>query len=82
MFPGAGRRPWWRWTRIVMLWLGIFTLLALFDSAQTYLLLNAVRREIPFEIILVRGIAEWYLWALLAPLLFWAVRRLPLDAEF
>jgi signal transduction histidine kinase len=75
----ANRSRWQRWGIILGLWLGVFTLLALFDTLQTCLLLNAVRRDIPFRTILGRGFAEWYLWALLAPVLFWQVRRLPLD---
>jgi sensor histidine kinase YesM len=61
---------------------GLFTLLAAFDITQTYFLLNfAVPGvpEVPLDCLIGRGLAEWYLWALLAPALVWFARRLPLD---
>jgi sensor histidine kinase YesM len=71
-----------RWILILGLWVGLFTLLALFDTVQTCLLLNAVgRKEYPLSIVLGRGLAEWYLWALLAPLLVWVGLRLPLEGR-
>src|ERR1700722_15421282 len=75
------RPRWQRWGGILGLWIGVFTLLGIFDTAQTCLLLNAVHREIPFHIVLIRGMAGGYLWALLAPLLFWGARWVPLDGN-
>jgi two-component system LytT family sensor kinase len=77
----VGRPAWQRWGLIVGLWFGVLTLLGLFDIAQTYMFVKTVQRKIPVYIIVGRGFAEWYLWALLAPPLFWLGRRLPLDGN-
>jgi signal transduction histidine kinase len=69
---------WLRWGLILSLW----TVLALFDIGQTYLLVyttTAVKQQVPMWVIVGRGFSEWYLWALLAPFLFWFARVIPLD---
>ena len=78
------RPRWRRWELLLTLWPGVWTLVALFDIAQTYLLLNATAHmgtDIPLRVVVGRGLAEWYLWAILAPVLFVVARRLPLDGS-
>ena len=66
----------------------IFTVLALVDISQTYFLLTYTKAggptaegmaTVPLGYLIGRGLAEWYLWALLTPLLVWFGRRFPLD---
>ena len=65
-----------------------FTVLALVDISQTYFLLTYTKAggptaegmaTVPLGYLIGRGLAEWYLWALLTPLLVWFGRRFPLD---
>jgi two-component system LytT family sensor kinase len=77
----AGRPPWQRWGLILGLWFGVWTLLALFDIAQIFFLFHAttaVKTNIPVDVIIGRGLADWYLWALLTPSLVWLAGHLPL----
>jgi signal transduction histidine kinase len=76
----AGRPPWQRWGLILGLWFGVWTLLALFDITQTFFLVHAtdaVKANIPDDVIIGRGLADWYLWALLTPALVWLAGHLP-----
>lgn len=69
---------------VLGLWVGIWTLLAILDIGQTYLLVNftsVTREDVPLSVIVGRGVVEWFLWVLLAPSLFWLAVRLPLDGR-
>src|SRR2546423_10560 len=53
----------------------VFTALGLFNIAQNCMLLNYTNalagREIWLECIIGRNLGDWYMWALLTPLVVW-----------
>jgi|SRR5262245_22111065 len=74
-----------KWHLVLAGWFGLWTLLALFDASQSYLLFHHFVPPLPDyppmppgEIVTL-SLADWYGWALLAPLLVWLARRFPLD---
>jgi two-component system, LytTR family, sensor kinase len=82
--PPLLQRRWARW----LLVFGVWTLIALFDASQSYLLLHFfVERKLhdppPMSLgkILILSLTDWYAWALLAPFLVWIARRYPLDQQ-
>ena len=63
------RRPllqhrWFRW----LIMLGLWTFFGLFDAFQSYGLVCLLDRPISLHELLVLSLAEWYVWAALAPL--------------
>jgi signal transduction histidine kinase len=70
-------RRWLRWSLIFGLW----TLMGLFDGYQTFLCSGFIGRPMPLNVAILRGLAEWYIWAALAPFIFRLARRYPLDAR-
>ncbi|MFL5241279.1 MAG: sensor histidine kinase [Gemmataceae bacterium] len=67
-----------RWWVRVALTFGAFTLLGLFDASLSSLYHAQNDRPIPFAKILLLGVSDWYVWALLTPLIFWLARKLPI----
>src|SRR5262249_35213077 len=63
----------------------IFTVIALVDINQTYFLITYTNPSLglPPHItvgnLVGRGLAEWYLWAMMTPMLVWVGRHFPLD---
>lgn len=71
-----------RWTLILMAW----TLLGLFFATQNYV--NAylqssyaayTKRALTWRQAVLLSLSEWYLWAMLAPLVLWLARRFPIE---
>jgi two-component system LytT family sensor kinase len=70
------QRRWMRWGLIF----GFWTLLGLIDGSQFYLFLNYYRGKcITWHLALASGLADWYLWALLAPFIFPIGRHFPFE---
>lgn len=65
------------------LWVvGAATGTALLFATQTYVLVNAYPdNSITFAKAALPAFTNWYLWALFVPVSFWALARLPLNAE-
>ena len=69
-----------RRTRRVLFWVlvaGIFTLVAVVDSSQLYVGRRFQERSLSWYRALFFTLPEWWLWALLTPLVFWLARRVP-----
>lgn len=60
---------------------GIFTLIGLAFACSGYAMYAVKGEPIAFYKVLYWGLAEWWLWAPLAPLIFWLDRRLPLGRQ-
>jgi signal transduction histidine kinase len=58
--------------------LGIFTLIGLAFATSGYAMYAVKGEPIAFVKTLYWGLAEWWLWALLAPAIFWLDRKFPL----
>src|SRR5262250_417681 len=67
-----------RWTHWLLAFLG-WTFVALFFASQTYLNYRSSGGRAPVGLILKMNLAEWYLWGLLAPVIVWLARRIPLE---
>jgi signal transduction histidine kinase len=67
------QRPW----LVHVLLLGIWTLLGLFDAGQTLFYYRLLDRPVPADLVILRGLAEWYIWAMLAPLILDVARWTP-----
>jgi signal transduction histidine kinase len=67
-----------RWTRWALPFFG-WTFVALFFASQTYLNYRSSGGRAPVGLILRMNLVEWYLWGLLAPVIVWLVRRIPLE---
>jgi len=67
-----------RWVRWLLGFAG-WTFVALFFASGTYLTYRSSGGHAPVALIVKMSLVEWYLWALLAPLIVWLVRRVPLD---
>lgn len=73
-----------RRTRRVLFWVlvaGIFTLVAVVDSSQLYVGRRFQERSLSWYRALFFTLPEWWLWALLTPLVFWLARRFPLQGK-
>lgn len=71
-----------RWTLILIAW----TLLGLFFATQNYV--NAylqssyaayTKLALTWRQAVLLSLSEWYLWAMLAPLVLWLARRFPIE---
>lgn len=60
------------------MWAG-WTALALFLAVSTSLTYRSTGRPANWALTTSRGLAEWWLWALLTPLIAWLARRYPID---
>jgi signal transduction histidine kinase len=56
----------------------IFTLIGLAFATSTYAMYALKGEPLPFYKVLYWALSEWWLWALLAPAIFWLDRRFPL----
>src|SRR5262249_52375567 len=75
--PPLLQQPWLRWLAVF----GFWTLLALFDTSQNYLLLHFFVRHpqpMPLKEILILNLFHWYLWGATVPLLAWLARCFPI----
>lgn len=67
-----------RWVRWLLGFAG-WTFVALFFASGTYLTYRSSGGHAPVALILKMSLTEWYLWALLSPLIVWLVLRVPLE---
>ena len=65
----------WVWPAIGARWTALAVLLAV-SASLTY---RSTGRAANWTLSLERSLAEWWLWALLTPLVAWLARRFPLD---
>ena len=78
MAPPSGILSLTRWQRFGLL-MAMWTILGLIDASQFYVHVNYFRsRTMHWEEALVSGLADWYVWALLAPFIFHLGRRFPI----
>jgi len=61
-------------------WIG-WTALALFFAASTSLTYRSTGRPANWRLTITRALAEWWMWALLTPAVFWLARRFPLHGS-
>ncbi len=61
-------------------WLG-WTALALFFATSTSLTYRSTGRPANWALTIQRALSEWWLWALLTPLVVWLARRFPLHGR-
>ena len=67
------------WARAGLL-LGAATLLGVLFASRTYVLYSFYpERSISLSEALIPALGDWYLWALVAPAMFWLVGRVPID---
>lgn len=80
MIPPLGILAMKRWQRSALI-MGLWTVLGLLDAGNLYVHVIYFRSRTMFwEEALVSGLADWYVWALLAPFIFRLARRFPIDA--
>ena len=77
---------WTHWHVVLPLWMALWTILALFDASQSYLLLHVFVERPPaltmsLPEILYLSLAEWYIWAMLGPFLILFALRFPFDPQ-
>jgi signal transduction histidine kinase len=68
-----------RWWRQALLILGIWTVPGLIDTAQSFFFHTLRGEQVPLWYLLLAGVADWYVWALLTPFIVWTARRVPLE---
>ena len=73
--PPSGKLH-WRWWGLV--WL-VATFLGFFEAHQTITWLRLEGITIPWSTAVIWGLADWYLWAALAPVIVALSRRLPME---
>jgi two-component system, LytTR family, sensor kinase len=69
-------------TRSLRLWIGVvagWTALAVFFAISTSLTYLSTGRAANWKLSIERSLLEWWLWALLTPLVVWLARRYSLD---
>ena len=66
-----------RLKRVLQLFAGA-TFLGAFSASQQYVALNLEGERMPLVAVIIWALPFWYLWALLAPLVVWLARRIPL----
>jgi hypothetical protein len=62
------------------IWIG-WTALALFFAASTSLTYRSTGRPANWSLTIQRALSEWWLWALLTPVVVWLARRFPLHGR-
>ena len=81
MAPLPGILSLTRWQRFGLL-MALWTTLGLIDAGQFYVHVNYFRsRTMHWEEAVASGLADWYVWALLAPFIFRIGRKLPVAAR-
>ena len=77
----AANPPIWtanRWRKFAVV-AGLWTLLAFVSAGELYVSQIAWDKPIHFSLAVRRSLEEWYLWALLTPIILWLSRRFPLE---
>lgn len=70
---------WARWSLFFAVYFGFWTSLGLFNVGQSYIRHRWADEPMDWGYTLLIGWADWYMWALLAPLIFSLSIRFPLD---
>jgi two-component system LytT family sensor kinase len=78
MFSEGGTRKRLVW---LALYVGFWTMLGLFDASRSYFMHQAVGRPFQLWFALVYGLADWYLWAALAPVVMQLTRQHPMGTR-
>src|SRR5262245_16970036 len=65
------------WLRIGLI-LAIFTLVGVLEAGQSMMMQYLANRPFSSWRALVLGLADWYIWAALTPLVLWAAQLFPL----
>jgi signal transduction histidine kinase len=69
------------WLRIVLL-LAAWTAVGLFFSTQQYVMIaQIIKRPITWWEAIASSMPDWYLWAVLAPAVFWLAHRFPFERD-
>jgi two-component system, LytTR family, sensor kinase len=63
------------------LFLGVWTLVGLFFSAQQYIFARLYEKPMTWKVVLLSNLPDWYIWAAFSLLIVWLYRRFPLDRE-
>jgi signal transduction histidine kinase len=63
------------------LFLGVWTLVGLFFSAQQYIFARLYEKPMTWKVVLLSNLPDWYIWAVFSLLIVWLYRRFPLDRE-
>jgi anti-sigma regulatory factor (Ser/Thr protein kinase) len=74
-----GHRRWSNGALAALAVFSVFTLVAIVDSSQYYFGQRLSERPVPFWRAAAYALPEWWLWALLTPVIVWAGRRLPIQ---
>src|SRR5262249_21708822 len=79
MVPHPGLLSLRRWQRFGLI-MALWTVLGVIDAGQFYIHANYFRaRSLGWEEALASSLADWYVWALLAPVIYRLGRRYPVD---
>ncbi len=70
----------WKKIRNGLILLGIFSLLGCFSTLQFWFFLSMHGDPVPISTIIFNAMVQWYLWALLTPVLGWITRIYPIRA--
>lgn len=65
--------------RSIAISLGVWTAIGLAFATSTYGMYAAKGTPLPWRVPLFWALTEWYLWAVLAPLIFWLARSFPIS---
>jgi two-component system, LytTR family, sensor kinase len=69
-----------RWPLALLAYLGIWTIPGLISTSQLMLSYSLRGDDPPLSLVLRLSLPGWYVWAALAPLVFVAARRFPIEA--
>jgi signal transduction histidine kinase len=69
------QHPWLVWGLIY----GVATFLGLFQASQSVVFWSFEGKSMPWATAVIRGVADWYLWAAWSPLIFQLTQHLPLE---
>ncbi len=64
-----------------VLYLGFWTLLGLFDASRSYFMYQSVGKPFQWWFAITIGLADWYMWAALAPMVIHLTRQHPLGGR-
>jgi two-component system, LytTR family, sensor kinase len=69
-----------RWVRWIVI-LGVWTLLGALSSVRIFIGYAYAGYAVPWQRALVIALADWYAWALLAPVIAWVARRFAIEGR-